>query len=110
MANCKGRGRSYADSYRKGLVTTVRLRLHEARAQARATATTQAIVRVDARADEARSAVAAECPSIKTTNLKTEVTHGAAYQRGRKDGEHINLGEELGPGRAVAALPGKVSA
>lgn len=110
VANCKGRGRSYADSYRKGLVTTVRQRLQDARTEARATATTQAIVRVDARADEAKSAVEAECPGIKTTNLKSEVTNGAAYQRGREDGQHIHLGEELGPGKPVAALPGKVSA
>jgi hypothetical protein len=98
MENARGRGRSYADSYRKGIVVTIRERLREAKAQAQSTATSQAIVRLDAREAEANAALHAAANGRVRSGRKTAVRFGSeGFVDGRRDGQRVHLGDSLGP-------------
>jgi hypothetical protein len=103
--NCKGRSRTYHDSYRKGMVATIGDRLAAARAEARQEATTAAIVKVDARFDAADAALKEAVPELRPLTLGPLLVDGDAYRAGRRDGQHVHLGEELGEGKSAAALP-----
>ena len=95
LAEFKGGGRSYLDSYRKGLVATVQKRLIATRKQVEQTATTRAIVKLDERGMEANRKVRELHPDIKETSGPTVRVQIDAYHEGRADGHQINFGEDL---------------
>jgi hypothetical protein len=97
---CAGKGRSYADSYRKGCVMALYELLDKAKAQAAEGAPGQAIVRLDARESEAAEARDAELGgsgAIVRGGKPREVTvNPEAFRTGQEDGRHIHLGESIG--------------
>jgi len=98
-----GMGRSYLNSFRLGAAVEVRKRLEAARLEARRDATTMAIVRVDARADE----VADWCKTsgFKTTNFRPRTADQEGYEKGRRAGATIPLNPGIEGSSPVDALP-----
>lgn len=99
--NASDKGRSYANAYRIGLVTTVAERLRAAKAEARQGATSQAIVKIDQRTAAAERALNAAHPLTRASGATRVRSDG--YAAGRADGHQIAFGGEI-KGRPVALL------
>lgn len=98
VMNCTGKGRSYADSYKKGVVASITERLKRSNVEAQQ-ATSTAIVRVmDQRKAEADSALHAAYPSMKIVKRNAGRVSREAYEHGKRDGVHVHMGESLGSG------------
>jgi hypothetical protein len=100
--NGLGKGRSYCDSYRKGLVVVVHERLAEMRTFVRQEATSTALVKLDEREALAAQRLMDTHTNVRTTRTPMRVYENG-YQAGRADGHQIGLGEELEP--PVRGLP-----
>jgi hypothetical protein len=100
VKECKGRGRSYAESYRQGFVAGVTDKLAESRKQAAAdTADGQtSLVKLDSRALEARRHVEQAIPLGRGKRLALG-RDGAAFANGQAAGGRLHLGNGLGSGR-----------
>jgi hypothetical protein len=104
LKNGLGKGRSFCDSYRKGLVVVVHERLVAMRAEVRQAATSTALVRLDERESLAAQALKDAHTNIRTSRPTPMRVYDDAYQAGRSDGQTIGLGEELeSPTRGLPA-------
>lgn len=105
QASSRGKGRTWANSFRLGAVHEVRKRLSEAKAKARAEARaklqgdTTALVRLDkalARIDERRNSVDAwmkQNMNLRSASRSSSRTDYGAWNEGREAGRSINLGQ-----------------
>lgn len=96
VTHCTGKGRHYADSYRKGCVMAIYRLLDQAKAQASQGGDSTAIVRLDQREDESQQARDKEIGQAIVSRPKKVNVHTEAFQRGQRDGAHIHMGESLG--------------
>lgn len=95
LKNGQGKGRSYCDSYRKGLVVVIHERLKAMRTEVRAAATSTALVKLDEREAQSFRALQDAHANIRFSRPSPLRVYGDAYQAGRNDGHQIGLGEEL---------------
>jgi hypothetical protein len=102
----KGEGRAWLNSYRVGAVAgcleAMAVAEREIRAQAHVTST--AIVRVDARREEAKAALPGGLG--KGSGYNGSINSGGGYAAGKRDGANIHTGVRIGGG-AARALPAK---
>jgi hypothetical protein len=95
LKNGLGKGRSFCDSYRKGLVVVVHERLNAMRTEVRQAATSTALVRLDERENIAARVLTDTHSNIRTSRPAPMRAYDDGYQAGRSDGHQIGLGEEL---------------
>lgn len=93
---CKGRGKTFANSYRLGAVTAIAEALSTVRRETRASAVSSALVVVDRRAELAQEARDNQNPDIKTRSASTSRLDGEAYAAGKRAGARINQRGQLG--------------
>jgi hypothetical protein len=105
LKNGVGKGRSFCDSYRKGLVVVVHERLIAMRTEVRQAATSTALVKLDERESLAAQRLFATHNNIRVTKPTPLRAYEDGYQAGRSDGHQIGLGEELTT--KVRGLPGR---
>ena len=109
LKNALGKGRSYCDSYRKGLVVVVRERLNAMRTEVQEqAATSTALVKLDERESLAARALRDAHANIRTSRPKPMRAYDDGFQAGRSDGHQIGLGEELES--SMRGLPGRSNA
>jgi hypothetical protein len=94
--DAKGRGRSYANSYRVGAVTGCVSAMRIADRQARQTAPSAALVRLDAREEEARTVAAQLELDIKKARPAAFERDEEAYRAGVRAGAQLHTGAKLG--------------
>jgi len=95
LKNGLGKGRSYCDSYRKGLVVVVHERLNAMRTEVRQAATSTALVKLDQRESDSFRALNELHTNLRVSRPTPLRIYDDAYEAGRKDGQQIGLGEEL---------------
>ncbi|MGC4070894.1 MAG: DUF2786 domain-containing protein [Polyangiaceae bacterium] len=95
MKNGLGKGRSYCDSYRKGLVVVVHERLSATRAEVRQAATSTALVKLDERENLAAKTLFDTHANLRAARPTPMRVYADGYQAGKNDGHQIGLGEEL---------------
>lgn len=104
LRNGLGKGRSYCDSYRKGLVVVVHERLVAMRTEVRTAATSTALVKLDERENLAAQVLRDAHSNLRTSRPAPMRVYDDGYQAGRADGQQIGLAEELGsPVRGLSA-------
>lgn len=91
-----GRGLRYSNSYRNGAVNGCLAAMWEARREVRATATGAALVRVDARAEEAQAEQQRLTGELKPARPVTFKRDPEAYVRGVAAGRGLHTGAKLG--------------
>jgi len=104
LKNGLGKGRSYCDSYRKGLVVVVHERLNAMRTEVRQAATSTALVKLDERESLAARVLRDNHANIRTSRPTPMRVYHDGFEAGRSDGQKIGLGEELES--PVRGLPG----
>lgn len=102
----RGKGRTWANSYRLGCVAGIREAMQAAEAKARTTATSAALVRLDARAAEARDALVRLHPNLRSRPLSRTSVNGHAFGQGQHDGRNIHQGGHLPTSAGAKALKG----
>lgn len=95
LKNGLGKGRSFCDSYRKGLVVVVHERLSAMRTEVRHAATSTALVKLDERESLAARVLTDTHSNLRTSRATPLRAFDDGYQAGRSDGHQIGLGEEL---------------
>jgi hypothetical protein len=95
LKNGVGKGRSFCDSYRKGLVVVVHERLSAMRTEIRTAATSTALVKLDERESLAARVLNETHTHLRATRSSPLRAYDDGYQAGRNDGHQIGLGEEL---------------
>ncbi len=95
LKNGLGKGRSYCDSYRKGLVVVIHERLSAMRTEVREAATSTALVKLDERESQAARALRETHSNLRTSRPTPMRVKDDGFQAGRMDGHQIGLGEEL---------------
>jgi hypothetical protein len=90
-----GKGRSYCDSYRKGLVVVVHQRLREMQVEVRSVASSTALVKLDERESDATRKLHSLHQNLRTTRPTPVRVYDHGYEAGCRDGHQIGLGEEL---------------
>lgn len=95
LKNGAGKGRSYCDSYRKGLVVVVHDRLNAMRAEVRQTAKSTALVKLDERESLSARVMCEKHADIRAGRPTPLRVYADGFQAGRKDGHQIGLGDEL---------------
>ena len=93
---CKGRGKTFANSYRLGAVAAIAEALSTVQRETRAEASSSALVVVDRRTDLAREARDNQNPDIKTRATSASRLDGEAYAAGKRAGARINQRGQLG--------------
>jgi len=104
LKNGLGKGRSYCDSYRKGLVVVIDERLGAMRTEVRKAATSTALVKLDERESLAARTLRDTHSNLRTSRPTPLRVYDDGFQAGRMDGHQIGLGEELES--PVHGLPG----
>lgn len=99
---CAGLGRSYVDSYRKGMVAAIIERIMSEVPQG---PTGTAIVRLDQRAEAAKAEMLKN-HDVKIVKARPNRVRSDAAERGREAGRRVHLGESMGPS-VKGALPGR---
>lgn len=100
----KGKGRTWTNSYRLGCVAGISEAMRSAERTARASATSAALVRVDARAIEARTLLDQLHPHLRSRAASSSAVHANAYGQGQHDGRSIHQGSHLPSGAGPKAL------
>jgi hypothetical protein len=95
LRNGLGKGRSFCDSYRKGLVVVIHERLVAMRTEVRQAATSTALVKLDERESLAARTLKDTHSNLRTSRPAPMRVYEDGYQAGRSDGQKIGLGEEL---------------
>lgn len=94
----KGKGKVYCNSYCMGFVRGVEDQLRASRVEVQKTATSTAIVKIDARAEEAEEFLNTAHSNLRyKKSLAKSRLDADAYQAGKK-GENLHLGASLGEG------------
>lgn len=96
QANARGRGQRYAYSYRVGAVNGCIEAMQAAHREAREQATETALVKVDARLEEAEAETARTQGHIRPARGATFKRDPDAYQRGLVAGRSLHTGAQLG--------------
>lgn len=100
----RGKGRVFASSYCQGFVAGVRQQLIKSREEAKQQASQSAIIKIDAREQEARDLM------NKLHNLRTNRSQSAAqinpyaFDAGMNRGKSIHLGQAMSSGSGVKLL------
>ena len=100
-----GKGRSWRHSFCMGAVAAVRDAMAVAKADARGTASSAALVVLDRRDVEARVALALSQPNLRATQGGRS-RDAEAYSRGKEAGRTIHLGASIGGGKSSPLLGG----
>ena len=95
LFNGQGMGRSFCDSYRKGLVIVINERLNSMRAEVRASATSTALVKLDERESQAMQTLKSLHSNLHVSRPPKVRAYKDGFQAGLRDGHKIGLGEEL---------------
>lgn len=92
-----GKGKSYADAFRKGAVSAISEAIKASTASVRTTATSTALVIVDARAALAeKTALGAYKPEEMSKTHVTPAQNAAGYYAGKEAGSRLNQRTQLG--------------
>lgn len=94
VAECKGKGRQFAESYRIGFVTGVISKLTESRIEA-ANGDTSALVKLDSRVKESESFVRNQVTDLQKKSDSGYKSNMSAYSQGRSAGSNLHIGESL---------------
>lgn len=100
-----GRGMAWKNSWLFGAVVGIGSQLERAADEERYSADEAALVRLDARADEAVEALRAAYPRIKATTPRRRFVDRGGFESGHAHGRNVHLGGQL-DGRAVRRLGG----
>ncbi len=96
LATAKGRGRTFAESYRRGFVDGVLSQLDASRQTvAKASSDPQALVKLDDRTQDARRHVESSTHLSKGKAVTASRTDSTAFQSGRSAGRSMHLGASL---------------
>ena len=99
----KGCGRIVIGSYCSGFVAGVSAQLKASRAEAATTCSSSALVKIDARAEEAREALYKMHTDLRTIKSRSYAhTDYNAFAAGKSKGQSIHLGSSLGASTAKA--------
>jgi hypothetical protein len=106
--NTNGMGIRHADSYRKGIVDSVRRVLRELTNQLKQESSTTAIVLLDSRLPKAKKARDELHPNLTDRPTTFSEPESNAYIQGWTDGDKVHLGRELpdqpDPGKPIGFL------
>lgn len=102
-AECKGKGKVFAQSYCQGFVSGIQIQLTVSKKEAESGFGVAAIVRVNSRLDEAEKWMRAQHQLKKEKHASHSRFDLAAYGQGVEAGKNIHLGKSLNSG--VKALP-----
>ena len=98
QAEAKGMGRVFISSYCEGFVSGVKEQLKASRVEVQKQATSSAIVKIDARAEEAR-AVMYKNHNLKSVKNNSYSQHDPlAFNAGQVRGKNVHLGASIGSG------------
>lgn len=97
-----GRGRSWLNAYRVGMVAAIIQRLV---AESATEPATEAIVRLDQKSEASTEAAAQAFPNAITVRPRKRRFDGQAWRAGEEQGKQVHLGESMGPA-VRGALPG----
>jgi Protein of unknown function (DUF2786). len=101
MLEAKGMGRVYVGSWCAGFVNGVASQLKASRAEAQKDATSAAIVKVDARADQSKNFLdKLHSDLVYKKKYSQAQTDGRAFMQGHQRGQSIHLGQSMGSGGA----------
>ena len=98
-AQAKGLGRVFAASYCEGFVNGVAIQLHSSRQEAQKTATSAAIVKLDARLKESTDFMYTNYNLRKAKAVSQGQRDMRAFVAGEQQGKNIHLGQSLGTGK-----------
>lgn len=101
--HAKGKGRTYANSYRLGAVHGCLDAMQTANREVRAKASGEALVRVDERAAESEAVIAALGLNLRTTSRRSR-SNAEAYERGQRAGRGLHTGAALGASSGARLL------
>ncbi len=97
LQHSKGKGRTFAESYRRGFVDGVLTQLDASRQTAvKASSDPQALVKLDDRTKEARRHVESATKLSKGKVSYSSRTDSSAFQSGQSAGRSMHLGQSLG--------------
>jgi hypothetical protein len=98
-AEAKGRGRVFVASYCEGFVDGINIQFKASRIQAQATATSAAIVKIDARVKESEEAMYGMHKNLRTVKSKSYSQRDSqAFGVGQQRGKAMHLGSSLSSG------------
>ena len=96
-ANAKGLGRVFVASYCEGFVNGIAIQLRASRQEVKQTASSSAIIKLDARLQESQSFMYGKHTNLrKTTSYSHSQRDGLAFAAGQQKGQSIHLGAALG--------------
>jgi Protein of unknown function (DUF2786) len=99
QAEAKGMGRVFVASYCEGFVNGVAEQLKVSRVEAKANASSSAIVKIDARQQEAREEMYKLHTNLRTVKSASYAQHDKmAFAAGQQRGKNIHLGASLSTG------------
>ncbi len=97
LSTAKGKGRTFAESYRRGFVDGVLSQLDASRQTvAKASNDPQALVKLDDRTQAARRHIEASTHLSKGKSVTASRTDSSAFQSGQSAGRSMHLGQSLG--------------
>lgn len=95
----KGQGRIYVSSYCMGFVMGVASQLKISRSEAKETASSAAIIKIDAREQEALDTLYKLHTNLRTVKTQSQARYDReAFNEGKSKGEALHLGSSLGAG------------
>ncbi len=95
-AAAKGKGRTFANSFRLGAAQAIGDALYEARKVARTTATSTALVVVDRRAELSKNRRDHDVPDLKSSRPSSYRVDGDGFAAGKRAGANINQRSQIG--------------
>ena len=97
----KGKGRVFVGSYCKGFVDGIATQLAASRKDAQQTASSNAIVKINAREEEAKAALYKFHTNLRTVKSQSHARIDAsAFYQGKVQGQNMHLGASLSSGGA----------
>jgi hypothetical protein len=97
--NAKGSGRVFVASYCEGFVQGVANQLRASRQEAKATATSSAIIKLDARLQESQNFMYAQHDLRKSKGKSFAQRDYGAFAAGQQQGQNIHLGAAMSGGK-----------
>ncbi len=95
-AQVKGQGHVVVASYCRGFVAGIAIQLHASRQEVQKTATSSAIIKLDARFQESEKFMHSKYNNIKTVSTKSHSQLSPqAYMAGQQQGKNIHLGSAM---------------
>lgn len=95
-ANAKGLGRVFVASYCEGFVNGIAIQLRASRQEVKQTASSAAIIKLDARLQESQNFMYSQHNLKKSKSYSFSQRDSLAYSAGQQKGQSIHLGAALG--------------